>query len=255
MESKAVNKQPTNNEEEIEVEELDPAKLPALIEALLFASGEPLDVSRLKSITKADKELIQTTLDRLVERYQDEESGFELRVVAEKYQLRTKEEFGGYLRELRAGRPRKLSKPALETLAIIAYRQPIVKSDIEKIRGVDVTPTLKTVLDRKLVKIVGHKATVGQPALYGTTEEFLKLFGLESLSELPTLRDIRELEDDPGENEDEEEGEGLEAAESSVEKSSEEVSSGESGSSSDENLAQDLTAQKNEEPEAQALEA
>jgi segregation and condensation protein B len=94
-----------------------------------------------------------------------------------------------------------LSAAALETLAIVAYRQPIVRSDVEKIRGVDCTPTIKTLLERGLIKILGHQASVGQPALYGTTEEFLKLFGLNSLSELPTLRDLQELERDPGESE------------------------------------------------------
>ena len=92
-----------------------------------------------------------------------------------------------------------MSGPALETLAVIAYRQPIVRSDMEKIRGVDVTPTLKTLLDRRLIRIVGHQETVGQPALYGTTDDFLKVFGLSSLSQLPTLRDLKELDSDPGE--------------------------------------------------------
>ena len=80
----------------------------------------------------------------------------------------------------------------------MAYRQPIVKSDIEKLRGVDATPTLKTLLERNLIRIAGHLPTVGQPALYGTGEEFLKVFGISSLSELPTLRDLKDLED-PGE--------------------------------------------------------
>ena len=100
---------------------------------------------------------------------------------------------------MKAGRPRRLSPPALETLAIVAYRQPIVKSDVEKIRGVDATPTLKTLLEKGFVRIVGHRDSVGQPALYGTTEKFLHVFGIRSLSELPTLRDLKELESDPGE--------------------------------------------------------
>ncbi len=82
----------------------------------------------------------------------------------------------------------------METLAIVAYRQPIVRSDVEKIRGVDATPTLKTLIDRGFIKIVGHQETIGQPALYGTTQQFLEVFGLSSLAELPTLRDLQQLE-------------------------------------------------------------
>ena len=108
------------------------------------------------------------------------------------------------MRALKASAPKRLSNPALETVSIIAYRQPIVKSDIERIRGVDATPTLKTLIERDLVKIVGHQPSVGQPALYGTTDGFLKLFGLKSLSDLPTLRDLEELQRDPGETESEE---------------------------------------------------
>jgi segregation and condensation protein B len=96
-------------------------------------------------------------------------------------------------------KPRRLSQAALETLAVIAYQQPVVKSEIDKIRGVDVAPTIKTLLERKLVKILGYQASVGQPALYGTTEDFLSIFGLSSLAELPTLRDLKALVREPGE--------------------------------------------------------
>jgi segregation and condensation protein B len=134
-------------------------------------------------------------------KYTGGSNGFELLKVADKYQFRTRAIFAPYIRELKAERPRRLSAAALETLAVVAYRQPVVKSDIERIRGVDVTPTLKTLLERALVKIVGHQPTAGQPALYGTTEEFLRLFSLNSLAQLPSLRDLREFERDPGESE------------------------------------------------------
>jgi segregation and condensation protein B len=171
----------------------------ALIEALIFASGEALDLDRLCAISTLDKEEVLKALSLIKERYQEDGFGFELAQVAGKYQFRTKPEFALYLRELKADRPRRLTNAALETLAIVAYRQPVVRSDIEKIRGVDVTPTLKTLLERGLIKIVGHQNTVGQPALFGTSEEFLKLFGLDSLAELPSLRDLREFEREPGE--------------------------------------------------------
>jgi segregation and condensation protein B len=98
-----------------------------------------------------------------------------------------------------AVRPRKLSQAALETLAVVAYQQPVVKSEIDKIRGVDVAPTIKTLLERKLVKIIGYQASVGQPALYGTTEEFLQVFGLPALSALPSIQDLKALVREPGE--------------------------------------------------------
>ena len=114
-------------------------------------------------------------------------------------QLRTKAIYAEYVRNLIAVKPRKLSQAALETLAVIAYQQPVVKSEVDKIRGVDVAPTIKTLLERKLVKILGYQASVGQPALYGTTEDFLSIFGLTSLSELPSLRDLKALVKEPGE--------------------------------------------------------
>jgi segregation and condensation protein B len=172
-----------------------------LVEAILFANGDPADLERLLLISRLNEDQLQRALSTLKERGSSDASGCELVQVAGKYQLRTKAMFSEYLREIKAEPPRRLSAAALETLAIVAYRQPIVRSDVEKIRGVDCTPTIKTLLERGLIKILGHQASVGQPALYGTTEEFLKLFGLNSLSELPTLRDLQELERDPGESE------------------------------------------------------
>ena len=137
--------------------------------------------------------------DRLQAVLGQEGRGIELVVVAEKLQLRTKAAFADYVRQLMAVRPRKLSQPALETLAVVAYQQPVVKSEIDKIRGVDVAPTLKTLMERKLVKIIGYQASVGQPALYGTTEDFLQVFGLSALSELPALHDLKALVKEPGE--------------------------------------------------------
>jgi segregation and condensation protein B len=199
-----------------QVEAIEAGERTALVEALLFASPEPLAVVRLAEICKATEDEIEVAVQELVTRYAQTGSGFEISKVADKYQLRTRVLFAPYVRVMRAGRPKRLSNAALETLAIIAYRQPVVKSDIEKIRGVDVTPTLKTLLERNLVRIMGHQPSVGQPALYGTTEEFLKLFGLSSLGELPTLRDIKELERDPGETGQDDDDAGDEASNSAV---------------------------------------
>ena len=187
-----------------EIKELEQASASAvadsaLVEALLFASSEPLSSDQIAEICNAPKEMVEITIQELSRGYEERGSGFEIAHVAEKYQLRTRPVFAPYIRAMRADRPRRISTAALETLAVVAYRQPVVKSDMEKIRGVDVTPTLKTLIERGLVRIVGHQSSVGQPALYGTTEEFLSVFGLKSLGELPTLRDIKEFERDPGE--------------------------------------------------------
>lgn len=179
--------------------EFEPEQKAALIEAILFANGEPLGVSRIRQVTGLPEKEVQDILESISMKFEIEDSGFRLVNVGGKYQFRTVQQFAPFVRLLKSSGPKKLSPAALETLAIVAYRQPIVKSDVEKIRGVDATPTLKTLLERRMIKIVGHKAAVGQPALYGTTDLFLKIFGLSSLNELPSLRDLKELEMDPGE--------------------------------------------------------
>jgi len=190
-------------DEQIEEETLSNEEIlgrAALIEALLFANGIPLDPARIKDIADISDDVFEKVTTHLQGKYNDsDESGIELVKVAGKYQFRTKAKFAGFLQQLKSEKPRRLTPAALETLAIIAYRQPIVRSDVERIRGVDATPTIKTLLEKKLIKIAGHQATVGQPALYATTEEFLSLFGLETLSALPSLKDLKEFEQDPGE--------------------------------------------------------
>lgn len=175
-------------------EELIPA-----LEALLFASSEPIDGKKLCRLLSLHKENFKILIENIKAKHESITSGFEILEVAGGYQLRTKQKFGLYVRALRAEKPKRLSSAALETLAVIAYRQPIVKSDIETIRGVDSTPTIKTLIERGFIRIIGHQQTVGAPALYGTTDEFLKIFGLKDLTALPTLREIRMIEDDPGE--------------------------------------------------------
>jgi segregation and condensation protein B len=170
-----------------------------LLEALLLASGDPLPISRVEELLGCAKADVLALAEVLKESYAAENRGLEVVNVASKLQLRTKAMYAEYVRNLIAVKPRKLSQAALETLAVIAYQQPVVKSEVDKIRGVDVAPTIKTLLERKLVKILGYQATVGQPALYGTTEDFLSIFGLTSLAELPSLRDLKALAKEPGE--------------------------------------------------------
>lgn len=198
-----------------------------LLEALLLASGDPLPISRVEELLGCEKADVLALAETLKEAYAAESRGLELVNVASKLQLRTKAIYAEHVRNLIAVKPRKLSQAALETLAVIAYQQPVVKSEVDKIRGVDVAPTIKTLLERKLVKILGYQASVGQPALYGTTEDFLSIFGLTSLAELPSLRDLKALVKEPGEalevSEDSEsdgeslDGEGLEGQESADE--------------------------------------
>jgi segregation and condensation protein B len=171
----------------------------SLLEALLLANGDPLSIQRIQDVMGLSRGEVLESADRLQAGLVGDAHGIELVVVAEKLQLRTKAVYADYVRQLMAVKPRKLSQAALETLAVVAYQQPVVKSEIDNIRGVDVAPTLKTLLERKLVKIIGYQASVGQPALYGTTEDFLQVFGLSALSELPALHDLKALVKEPGE--------------------------------------------------------
>lgn len=169
-------------------------EITASVEALVFANKDPLSVEKMCEILGLEKTEVMTELERVERKFKSENHGFELVCVANKYQFRTLGRFSEKIKLLREESPRKLSAQALETLAIIAYRQPIVRSDVEKLRGVDAAPTIKTLLDRDLIKIVGHEESPGQPALYATTDYFLSVFGLRSVHELPSLRDLKEMD-------------------------------------------------------------
>jgi segregation and condensation protein B len=189
----------TSGEEAQQGPQLTAEQKVGLLEALLLASGDPLPISRVEELLGCQKADVLALAETLKQSYAAESRGLELVNVSSKLQLRTKALYAEYVRNLIAVKPRKLSQAALETLAVIAYQQPVVKSEVDKIRGVDVAPTIKTLLERKLVKILGYQPSVGQPALYGTTEDFLSIFGLTSLAELPSLRDLKALVKEPGE--------------------------------------------------------
>ncbi len=202
------NIQDEEDQEEVLQKEEDDEKIDIdlnaqALEALLFVNGEELSLSRIKEILQVSEGQILYWIEELKKKYNSDESSFELIELNSQYQLRTKDIYAGIIRRLKMQRPRKLSASALETLAIVAYRQPIIKSDIERIRGVDATPTIKTLLNRRLIRIIGHADKVGQPALYATTDDFLKVFGLKSLGDLPNLREVSNLVEDPGESKDE----------------------------------------------------
>ncbi len=166
----------------------------AIIEGLIFVSGSPLTVKRIADIIDGVGEgEIRDALQSLVKDYEDRRSGIRIVEVAGGYQMRTPEEVTQWIKKFIGLKPVALSRAALETLAVIAYRQPIMKSEIEKVRGVDVSGTLKGLLEKSLVRIVGRKDVPGRPIIYGTTKKFLEVFNLRDLSELPTLRELKEL--------------------------------------------------------------
>ena len=171
------------------------ADVKAVLEALLFVSGEPLSVERCTAILgQVTKSQVQASLRELQQDYQQEGRALQVVQVAGGYRLATKEQFAPWIRRLdKAKAPAKLSRSAVESLAIIAYRQPIVRGEIEKIRGVETSGVLRTLLERKLVRMVGRKDEPGRPIMYGTTKHFLEHFGLKSLADLPPLREFKEL--------------------------------------------------------------
>ena len=171
---------------------LSDADLEHLLEALIFASPAPVSLARLRQLTNIrETSHLEDALARLSARY--EGRGIALTHVSGGYQLRTASRFAPYVQELVAGRPVRLSRAQLETLAIIAYRQPITRPEIDDIRGVDSSGTLRVLLERNLVRVLGKREEVGRPILYGTTKEFLDFFSLADLRELPTLREYAEL--------------------------------------------------------------
>jgi len=168
----------------------------SVVEALVFASDSPVSVDRLKDILgDVDRKAIQEILQDIEPEYRQRRGGLCLMEVAGGYQFRTKAEFSPWIRKLRGIRPVALTPAAMETLSVVAYRQPVTRQEIEKIRGVDVSGSLKGLLEKKLVRIVGRKNVPGKPIMYGTTKRFLEVFDLKDLSELPTLREITEMEE------------------------------------------------------------
>ena len=171
---------------------MDAAQIKHLVEALIFASDRPLTVQRLRQLTRVgDVRRLEQALVEIAEDFR--ERGIVLQQVSGGYQFRTRTQFSAWVQQLIAGRPVRLSRAQLETLAIIAYRQPITRPEIDDIRGVDSSATLKLLIDRMLIRALGKREEVGRPTLYGTTKEFLDFFSLGDLRELPTLREYSEL--------------------------------------------------------------
>jgi len=172
-----------------------------VIESLLFVAEGPLTVDRINSvITQIDKKEIRNALDTLSEEYEARKGGFHLRKIAGGYQIRTRPEYREWIKRLMQPKAFRLSKAALETLAIIAYKQPLIRSDIEHIRGVDCGGILRMLLERKLIRILGRKEIPGRPLIYATTKQFLEVFDLKDLKDLPTPKEIESLENASSEN-------------------------------------------------------
>ncbi len=166
----------------------------SIAEALILASPEPIPPARLaKFIPRCTPAKAQILVDELNAEYAAQQRAFEICEVAGGYQMRTHSEFASYLRQLRNARPLRLSNAALETLAIVAYRQPMTRAEVENVRGVDAGPVMRNLLERKLLKLAGHREVPGRPMLYATTKRFLEIFGLAQLEDLPTLRQLEEL--------------------------------------------------------------
>ena len=180
----------------------------AIIESLLFVSEVPLSLSKLKSILSMYTHVeITEALEVLQQEYARAEHGFFLTEVAQGYQFRSKPEYGEWIRKLKKITPTRLSQAALETLAIIAYRQPILRAEVESIRGVDVGGILRLLLEKNLIKILGRKNVPGRPIIYGTTQRFLEVFSLKDIASLPTMEEIGELSDPSTTVKDDEESE------------------------------------------------
>ncbi|MGC4099343.1 MAG: SMC-Scp complex subunit ScpB [Nitrospira sp.] len=173
----------------------DMAELQAILEALLFVSSEPLPMARLVAVMgNVPKLVVEEALRNIGQALEQEGRGVRLAVVAAGYRLVTKQDYAPWVKRLdKSKTAAKLSGSALESLAIIAYKQPLVRSEIEDIRGVETSGVLRTLLERKLVRIVGRKEVPGRPIMYGTTKFFLEHFGLSDLSQLPPLREFKEL--------------------------------------------------------------
>lgn len=172
---------------------LEPDRL-AILEALLFVAEEPLPLAKLQEIL-ADAAPAETdaALRDLADRLENEGRGLMVQEVAGGFRLTTRPDVHAWIQKLQQVKPTRLSRAALETLAIIAYRQPVTRAEIEAIRGVAVDGVLRTLLERELVRMMGRKAEAGRPMLYGTSHQFLEHFGLRELGDLPTLREINEL--------------------------------------------------------------
>jgi segregation and condensation protein B len=174
---------------------LKESNYPSIIEALLFASDTPLSINKLKAVLdELSDDKIKGLVEALNRKYEENNQSFTIREIAEGYQMYTRPEYAPWINQLYSlKKAQRLSHAGLETLAIIAYRQPVVKSTIDQIRGVDSGGVIHTLLERKFITILGREESAGRPLIYGTTEEFLVYFGLKDLKDLPRIEELESL--------------------------------------------------------------
>ena len=169
-------------------------EIKSILESLLLVADGPQSVQRFSEVLDVtNKDIIESTLRELQTEFETQNRGIRLVEVAGGYQLRTPKANADWVKKFLGGRPARMGKATLETLAIIAYRQPITRAEIEAIRGVDVDGVIATLLERNLIRAMARKDVPGRPFLYGTTAEFLQLFNLQDLSQLPTLKEMEEI--------------------------------------------------------------
>jgi segregation and condensation protein B len=170
------------------------AELTAMLEALIFVAEEPINAKILADVLEEETELVQSAIENLADEIAERNGGLQLREIGGGWQISTRTEFHEEIRKFLKTRPNaKLSLASLETLAVIAYKQPVTVPEILEIRGTQSTSAIKTLLDRRLIIAKGRKETVGKPMLYGTSKDFLLQFGLKDLSELPSIEDFEDL--------------------------------------------------------------
>ncbi|MDQ3490081.1 MAG: SMC-Scp complex subunit ScpB [Acidobacteriota bacterium] len=170
------------------------AQLVAIVEALIFVADEPIGAKLLSEILDEDRESVEAAVEELQREYDARESGLQIREIAGGWQISTRTEFHEEVRKFLKTRPSaKLSLASLETLAVIAYKQPVTVPEILEIRGVQSASAIKTLLEKRLIVTKGHKETVGRPMQYGTSKDFLIQFGLKDLAELPSIEDFEDL--------------------------------------------------------------
>jgi segregation and condensation protein B len=203
VESAAIDAPGSDEEKEEPFEKLAAAakrlsadRVRTITETLLFLAERPLSVDELRQATGIEVERLEKALDKLSGHYREGVCGIVLHEVAGGWQLRSSPDNSAFARRWLKVKPQRLTRAALETLAIIAYRQPVTRPEIEEIRGVDCGAVVKALLERRLIKILGKKEEPGRPMLYGTTKEFLEFFALKDLASLPTLREFHELSEE-----------------------------------------------------------
>ncbi len=173
-------------------------ELKKIIEAVLFVSQGPVNLETLMHVVEKAADEVNQAIEELKKEYELKQSPIQIVEIAGGWQFSTKRDYASYIRKLyKEETTLKLSTSALETLAIVAYKQPITRAEIEQIRGVEVSAVLKTLVEKNLARICGKKDTIGTPFLYGTTQQFLIYFGLKSTSDLPSLEEINVEENDP----------------------------------------------------------